>query len=265
MITKLVQDLLVRPRRYLFHQLEGLWVGFGILEHSRGDGRLLSAACLHPFDVLFEQLKWISQPQRLVNLVFLLLLYLFDQFLLILHPIILFVVLCVFFAYRGCLTCPVPGGRPLLIKLGVPIDHPLDKARNLFEFQDAWIQKSLVLWIAEKLARDHLCIELVGPLHRALVLVNSIRIVALLALYPCILREEVLVKLDLVNKELFVEISNVVDQDRGLVGASPGTQRLVEALVVLQVELDAQLGWPVLHAHLHGHYDLGVVQCIKVF
>lgn len=90
-------------------------------------------------------------------------------------------------------------------------------------------------------------------------LVYAVGVVALLALNSGILREEVLVQLYLMNQKLLPEVINVVNQDGLLVGAPPRAQRLVEALIIFQVELDAKLRGSVLNTHIHGNDDPRVI------
>ena len=162
------------------------------------------------------------------------------------------------------LPCPLPRGRPLLIELGVPIDHSLDETRDLLKLQGVRVQEGPVLLVVEKLTRDRLRRQLIAPLHRTLMLIDAIGIIALFALDSGILRKEILVELDFVNEELVAELVDIVDQNGGLVGAAPRTQRFIKSLIVLQVELNAEFRRPVLDAHVHWHDDARVVERLQL-
>ena len=77
-----------------------------------------------------------------------------------------------------------------------------------------------MLVVVEKLTSNHLSRELLTPLHRTLMLIDSIRIIASFTLDPCILCEKVLIQLDFMHKYLLLELIYVIYKQRWLNGSA---------------------------------------------
>ena len=115
----------------------------------------------------------------------------------------------------------------------------------------------LVPTILEELPRDAWSRERLPRLHRTLVRVLPVVVVAPLTVDLGGFREEMLIQSDFVNENLLPEAIDIVNQTGGLAACG---ERLIKAIIVFEVELDAQLGRPVLDTDLAGDDDLGVVE-----
>lgn len=111
---------------------------------------------------------------------------------------------------------------------------------------------SVLVQLAADLTRRQLL------LHRAHVCVFSVGIVTSLAVDLGLFGEEESVEVDLMDQQLLFEVLDVVDDQR--LSRPISLQRPVERLVIFQVELDADFGWPVLDSNVDRHDDFGVIQ-----
>ena len=94
--------------------------------------------------------------------------------------------------------------------------------------------------------------------------IYTVVVIAALAMYLSRLCEEVFVQSDLVHEDLLAESFNIVDEVEmiGFETLAARRQRLIEGVVVAQIELDAELRRPVLDANLGRHDDFRVIECL---